>query len=325
MIQATYQQLVERIARLSGLDVEEIHRRVEAKKAKLSGLISNEGAAQVVAAELGISFEKQKFKVIDLLVGMKKVHVIAKVLEIYPIRKYRRAEHEGEIASMLVADDTSSVRVVLWDTHHIDKIKDYEIKKDTVIEIKNADVRGTTAKEIHLNSMSELNVSNEVIDKVKIAVSEPPKTVNLSELKTGEQASVRATIVQLFQPAFFSVCPECSMKVSYENDKALCIRHGPIAPKKRSLLNLVIDDGTDNTRALLFTENISRLLKINEGEIEKLQDQQFMLSKKAEILGTEWLFSGRMRENVLFNRSEFLVNSLEQLEPEQIIKSFSQV
>lgn len=55
-----YSQLVERIARSSGLSVEDIERRIEAKRAKLSGLISKEGAAQVVASELGISFDKEK-------------------------------------------------------------------------------------------------------------------------------------------------------------------------------------------------------------------------------------------------------------------------
>ncbi|MCX8193814.1 MAG: DUF2240 family protein, partial [Candidatus Pacearchaeota archaeon] len=128
MIKATFEQLVERIAKLSGLTQDEILRRVEAKKAKLSGLISDEGAVQVVAAELGISFEKQKYKIVDLLIGMKKVQVVGKVLEIYPIRKYRRAEHEGEIATMLIADDTSSIRVVLWDTKHIGLIKNGTIK-----------------------------------------------------------------------------------------------------------------------------------------------------------------------------------------------------
>ena len=71
IIRVTYEHVIERISHLSGLKLEEIQRRVDAKKAKLSGLISSLGAAQVVAAELGISFEKQKFKVVDMLIGMK--------------------------------------------------------------------------------------------------------------------------------------------------------------------------------------------------------------------------------------------------------------
>ena len=47
-----YDLLIERIAKASGLEKEEVERKVEAKKAKLSGLISKEGAAQIIAAEL---------------------------------------------------------------------------------------------------------------------------------------------------------------------------------------------------------------------------------------------------------------------------------
>ena len=47
-----YEKLLDRISRSSGLAKEEIEKKVEAKKAKLSGLISKEGAAQIVAAEL---------------------------------------------------------------------------------------------------------------------------------------------------------------------------------------------------------------------------------------------------------------------------------
>ena len=55
-----YHQLVDFISKNSGLSNEDIERRIEAKQAKLAGLISKEGAAQVVAAELNINFDKQK-------------------------------------------------------------------------------------------------------------------------------------------------------------------------------------------------------------------------------------------------------------------------
>lgn len=324
MIQATFEQLVEKVAKLSGLTKDEILRKVEAKKAKLSGLISNEGAIQVVAAELGISFEKQKYKIIDLLIGMKKVQVVGKVLEIYPVRKYRKGEHEGEIATMLIADDTSSIRVVLWDTKHIELIKNGNINKDSVIEIKNADVRGTTARELHLSSNSEISVSDAKIEKI-VHYEEKLKISKISELKTNERASVRATIVQLFQPAFFLVCPECNMKVSYEADKAVCIRHGVVIPNKRALLNLIIDDGTENIRSLAFSENINKLLKIEETEFDKLQDSSFFLEKKSELLGTEWLFTGRTRKNILFDRNEFIIDSVKEPEPDELIKELSDI
>ena len=57
-----YLELLEKISNVSGVAKEEIERKIEAKRAKLSGLVSKEGAAQIVAAELGVNFEKEKIK-----------------------------------------------------------------------------------------------------------------------------------------------------------------------------------------------------------------------------------------------------------------------
>jgi len=59
-MEENYEKILERISRASDLDKEELNRRVEAKRSKLSGLISREGALQVIAAELGISFDDEK-------------------------------------------------------------------------------------------------------------------------------------------------------------------------------------------------------------------------------------------------------------------------
>ena len=76
MIPGSYGQILEMISRNSGLSVEDIERKIEAKRAKLSGLISKEGAAQIVASELGINFEKEKMKISELLSGMKKINIM---------------------------------------------------------------------------------------------------------------------------------------------------------------------------------------------------------------------------------------------------------
>ena len=55
-MQGNYERILEKIAKAAGLERAEIETRIEAKRQKLSGLISKEGAAQVVASELGISF-----------------------------------------------------------------------------------------------------------------------------------------------------------------------------------------------------------------------------------------------------------------------------
>ncbi|MEM4703145.1 MAG: hypothetical protein QXP53_01535 [Candidatus Pacearchaeota archaeon] len=320
MIKASYEQIVEKISKLSNISEEEIKRKIEAKKAKLSGLISNEGAAQIIAAELGISFEEQELQINDLLPGMRKINITGKVLEIFPIRKFLRAGQEAEVASLEIADPTGSIRVVLWDTHHIELIKNGTIKKDSVIEIKKADIRGTNDKEIHLSSFSELKVSEKKIEKT-IKTETKELTKKISELQKNENACIKATIVQLFRPSFFNVCPECNMKVTYENDRSICIKHGAVIPKKRIVLNAIADDGSDNVRVIFFHENALKIL--DEQDIEKIQNPSFMLEKKEQILGTEYLIYGRMKKNVFFDRNEFTVTDCKKVSFDQIIKELS--
>ena len=77
-----YNKIIEKVASSCGLSKEEIDRKVEAKRAKLSGLISREGALQVIAAELGVNFDNEKFKIDELLPGMRKVNVSGKIFRL---------------------------------------------------------------------------------------------------------------------------------------------------------------------------------------------------------------------------------------------------
>src|SRR3989339_2231385 len=105
-----YQQIAEKISRASGLSIDEVDRRVEAKCAKLSGLISKEGAAQIIASELGISFEKEKIKVNELASGMKRVNIVGKIVKLNPVKEYNKNGKSGKIGSMTLADDTGNIR-----------------------------------------------------------------------------------------------------------------------------------------------------------------------------------------------------------------------
>jgi rRNA maturation endonuclease Nob1 len=318
MIKAAYEQIVEKIAKQSGLDKQQIERRVEAKRAKLSGLITKEGAAQIVAAELGISFDRQKVKVSELLSGMRKVSVTGKIVELYPIRGFKKGEKEGKVATFLLADETASVRTVLWDTKHIKLVEDGEISKSSVIEIKDASVRDG---ELHLSGISALNPSKESIDAVNIA--EVMQEKSIAEIKPNDRARVRATMMQIFEPRFFAVCPECFVKLTQEENRFLCSKHSNVVPKYRVILTAIVDDGTENMRAVFFSDAVSKLLGISEAEADSLKEPAFFLQKKDALLGSELWLSGRARTNKLFGNLEFIVSDVSEVNVEELIEKFS--
>jgi len=317
MIKASYGELVALIAKSAKLDVSEIEKKVQEKKTKLSDLISLEGAAQIVAAELGVSFDEQKVKVEGLLIGMRKVALVSKILRVYPVRSFKTKTSEGKVANLIAADDSGTVKLVVWDMGHINSIEDGTIKEGDVIDLKGGNVReGQYGKELHLGSFSTLKKSDQVLTNVASftpQASISPEKKKISELGENMRAAVRAVPVQAFEPKFFKVCPECGKKPSSEGDKFNCGQHGTIIPRERSLMSMVLDDGTGNIRAVCFNEVIAKMFKIKEEEIRGLLD------KKNEILGKEMVLSGRVRKNAMFDNLEFIISGAEEVNPEQLI------
>jgi len=300
-----YEKILERISKSSGVDKEEIERRIEAKRAKLSGLISKEGAAQIIAAELGISFDNEKLKINELLPGMRKVNVVGKVINLFPVRNFTTKKgDEGKVANLFIADDTSNIKVVLWDTNHIELIEKGELVKDKVIEIANASMRDN---ELHLGSFSELKLSNEVFENVKTERVVKQKKIN--DFKINDNASVRAFVVQSFAPRFFEVSKETGKKITDE-EKAK-----GIAFEKRALINIVIDDGTENMRAVLFHENLPKI------GLTQLEDPEKLSFQREDLLGKEFVFSGNVRRNNFFNNEEFIINDIGEINLDELIKN----
>ncbi len=310
MIQA-YNKILEKISRVSGKTEEEISRLVEAKRAKLSGLISREGAAQIIAAELGINFDKEKIKVNELLPGIKKVNILGKIIRLFPVKEYHTNNREGKIGSMILADETGNVRVVLWDTSHIDLLEKGMIKDGDVIEISNANFRNT---EVHLTGFSDIKKSSEIIENVKTALDYSEKKI--SDLSLGGGFKIRATIVQAFEPKFFLTCPECKTKALEDVDGYKCEKHGKILPEKRSLLSIILDDGSSSIRSVLFSEQLSSL-----GISQEDLTQEKIQGTRTNLLGKESFFSGSVRQNKLFNTKEFFISSIEELDLDKLISN----
>ncbi len=320
-----YDMLVDRIASGAGLERDEVERKIEAKKAKLSGLISKEGAAQIIAAELDVSFENQDSKVGELMPGMRRVNIVGKVVNLFPVREFSKNGREGKVVNFVLADETGSTRVVLWDVNHIELIENGTIKEGDVVDIKNGSTRDG---EIHLSGFSELKKSDVVMGEVKTEVV--VREGSLGEAKQGQNIKVRGTVVQIFQPRFYSVCPECNKKVVSSADSGqqvvgsgvggefVCGEHGKVAPKERAILNFVLDDGTETMRVVVFSDQINVLIP----EMD-LKDEAKALAFRDDLMGSEIYLSGRVQRNRLFDNLEIVASGIERVDVEKLIGELS--
>jgi len=309
MIKDNYERIRKKIAESAGLTEDEIERRVEAKRSKLAGLISKEGAAQVVASELGISFDDGELKIDELLPGMRKVKVVGKVIKMFPIRTFTTKKGDAsKVVNFFLADETSNIKVVLWDTNHISLIEKGQVLEGSVVEISSGSMRDN---ELHLGSFSEFKLSDKVFENVK--TESIVKEKNIADFRVSDNVKTRAFIVQAFELKFFEVCPECKKKIIMENDSFKCNEHGKILPEKRALINLVLDDGTDTVRAVFFHEALSGL------GLTELENSERVMNQKEDLLGKEMVFSGNVRMNKFFNTPEFIVDRTEVVNLDELI------
>jgi len=310
MVDENYDKVLTKISRASGMDKLELERKVEAKRAKLAGLISKEGAAQVVAAELGINFDKEKLKIDELLSGMRKVNLIGKVINLFPVRTYKNNKGIlSKVVNLVLADETSNIKVVLWDANHIELIEKDQIKKGSVIEITNGSIR---TEEVHLGSFSELRLSEEKIENE--IIENVVKEKKVSELKVGDTVKIRAFIVQSFEPKFFNVCPECKKKAIPDGaENFICQEHGIVKPEKRALMNIVLDDGTETIRVVLFNDSLDKIKMNCYVSLEEINVQ------RQNLLGKEIFFTGNVRMNKFFNQPEFISSDINEIDLDSLI------
>src|SRR3989344_3405372 len=91
MMKIPYEEIVLKINESTKMPASEIEERVEKKLKQLSGLISKEGAAHIVANELGVKiFEvlSGKLQIKNVLNGMRDVETIGKVLQIFDMKEF---------------------------------------------------------------------------------------------------------------------------------------------------------------------------------------------------------------------------------------------
>jgi len=309
MIRIPLPDMLARMREKSGLSDAELMQKIDAKCASLNGLISKEGAAHIIAGELGVKLLEGGGKIRDLFPGMRNADVLGRVTQVFEVREFQRADGTaGKVGSFLVGDDSGLVRIVCWG-NQADLLKD--LAPGMPVKVQNGMVRENQRgyKEVHLNEQSKINTSpSEQVPEVGGKL--PRKTLReLSE--SDEQVEVFGTIVQVFDPKFFEVCPQCGTRLREAEGQFSCQEHGAVVPDYSYLVNVFLDDGTDNMRVVLFRNQAERLLEKNKDQMVafRVAPESFE-PLKTQLLGEQYKFVGRAKKNTFFDRLEFIANQV---------------
>lgn len=309
MIGLSYDQLKDKILQSSGMTEVDLKAKITDKMDQLSGLISQEGAAHIIANELGIKLFKTEgeLKINDVSAGMKNVDVTGKIIRKYEMRTFQTNGRSGKVASMLLGDETGIVRVALWN-EQADKFN--HLSEGDVLKIKSAMVRHNNDRvELHINAQSKLMLNPEGV-KIDAKETQTVKRKKLNEL-TEEDSNVEVlgTIVQVYDLRFWESCAECNKRATQKDGMWVCATHGQIKPDYNYVLNSFLDDGTESMRVTFWKNQIQNLLQKSDEEIQEFRTNPASFEVvKTELLGNIIRVVGRAKKNEQINSLEFTAN-----------------
>ncbi len=140
-------EIFEKILELrSDLTAEDLQRMIQTKIEGAGRLLTEEGATFMVANEFGIDLSNGNvvgtgMKVKDLIIGANDATIIGVVSSIsLPKSFVRRDGVEGQVARLVVSDDTGSIRVVLWN-EKTSIISDSKVSQNQMVRISHGYVR----------------------------------------------------------------------------------------------------------------------------------------------------------------------------------------
>jgi ssDNA-binding replication factor A large subunit len=310
MIKMPLDDIIVKIKEKSGMSDSEINVKIEQKLEQLSGLISKEGAAHIIANELGIKLFEQtsgRLQIKNILEGMRSVEVVGKVQQVYEVREFNKNGREGKVGSFVIGDETGTIRIVCWG----DKTEILgQLETNKIIKVSGGYVRENRGlKEVHLgdNSKVIMDPEGETIGEVKETKKEFKRKTVKDLADNDSDVEILGTIVQIFEPRFFEVCPQCGKRIRPVEGKFNCEAHGATEPAYSYLITLVLDDGTDNIRCVLFRNQAEKLASKTAEEllVYRTNPEKFDEVKTA-LLGNIVKIIGRVNVNEMFARKEFV-------------------
>jgi len=298
------QQIKEKLLS-SGISEAVLNEKIKSKMEELSGLISEEGAAHIIANELGVQMTMSAtVKISSLNPGLRNVETLGKIMQKYEMREFQSARGPGKVGSFMLGDETGVIRVVLWNDQAV-KLEAFNV--GDVLKITSGYVRDNNGrKELHINDRSVLTVNPEG-ETVNAVEKTDRQKKHIKELTADDMnVELQLTLVDIYDPHFFAVCPTCSRRVNESNGAFSCLNHGQVTPAISYVVNALGDDGSDTIRVAFWKQQAEHLLKEENAAVLRYKDypEQFQ-DAKHKLLGEIVKVVGKVRKNEMFDRLEF--------------------
>ena len=285
-------ELIKSLVDKSGKTEEEIWALIEVKRKELDYLISEEGAAHIIASMLGVDV-KTEFKANSLVEGSSGVDISLRVLRTYPVHEFTRGNRKGKVRNLVGEDDTGQVNVSLWDNR-----ADVEVSEGDIIHISSGYVKkALSGIEVRVGTKGQVEV-----EKGNTVVKGEDTLDNISD---GQRVIVRAALTRIFRRDPFFNSPE----------------------GKQLMVSGIIDDGTSSLRAIFFRGVAESLIGISREkaiEVAEISSPSALLDKVPLL--EDLHIDGRIKHNEMTEGFEIIVNQVLRLDAgEEVDKQLEKI
>ncbi len=243
--------VIEQIAEKSQKQSGEIRRLVEEKKKRFSGILTDSGAAFMVAKDLGIDLGLESVKrmhVSQLKAGMQNVDLLVRAMQVFSPKLFEKNGRSGKLCNLVVADSTGEIRLTVWHDD-VRKLAMEHVQRGSVLLLRNCYVKSFNEKlQISLasNGRMEVNPKNVLFADLPEAKTALSKVSGLQEGMN--DANVVARVIRLFPVTLF------------EKEQ-----------RKGRVMNFLIGDETGITRATAWNDLVNEVQALKENDLVRIE------------------------------------------------------
>ncbi len=315
------EEILSEMEKITKLPKEQLYEKIKDKNAELSGLVSMEGAAHLVARDLGVNIlvpDKRELKIKDIINDMRNINIKGRILQISDKKEFNRKDgSKGKVCNLIITDGTGEARIPLWDKQ-VNMLDDGKLSEGDIILIKNAFAKDNVfgGIEVRLSKLSRVEKLDDDKSIPRQIVGNRVKRISIKEAKEGNY-EIKGNIVQIFNVnPIFQTCPKCRSKVEINKKGYKCPEHGNVKPENNMIISVVIDDGTSSIRSVFFREQAKVITGLEPETLLKISQEEAINLIKENTMGNEIIVRGRIQKNKIFDTLEMIANEVEEINVE---------
>ncbi|MFH1403924.1 MAG: OB-fold nucleic acid binding domain-containing protein [Candidatus Altiarchaeota archaeon] len=254
-----------------------------------------------------------KIKISEVSPELRNFTLEARVLRVYEPREYSK----GQMASLIVGDDSGTIRVVLWD----DKASAAsELKEGDSVRLNNVYAKPNlnNEPEVHVGRYGDVvpdpSVNVPTVGQISSSMSQEK---SIADLENNDRfVKIKGKIIDVEdRPILYMTCSECDGRVQNLGGEWLCDSCGMVDSTPNMLASVILEDSTANIRAVAFKEKAEGILGMDLEEamnhIGEAQDESAPVKvARQKIVGKKISLIGHVNYNDFSDQLEFIVDDL---------------